>query len=129
MLMLAQAAEQVGDLQAAESWLNQIDSPQRALEVQLRRASLLNRQGRLAEALALVRAAPEANEDEARSKVLAEVQLLRENKLWQQADQALDKANLRFVKLQQNSTAKCKVLNSKQKIAWLLPVQKFCYTR
>jgi tetratricopeptide (TPR) repeat protein len=97
MLMLAQAAEQVGDLQAAESWLNQIDSPQRALEVQLRRASLLNRQGRLAEALALVRAAPEANEDEARSKVLAEVQLLRENKLWQQADQALDKANLRFV--------------------------------
>ncbi len=97
MLMLAQAAEQTGDFKAAEGWLNQIESPQRALEVQLRRASLLTRQGRLPEALALVRNAPEASEDEARSKVLAEVQLLRENKLWQQADQALDKANLRFV--------------------------------
>jgi tetratricopeptide (TPR) repeat protein len=97
MLMLAQAAEQTGDFRAAESWLNQIESPKRALEVQLRRASLLARQGRLAEALALVRSAPEATEDEARSKVLAEVQLLRENKLWQQADQTLDKANLRFV--------------------------------
>ncbi len=97
LLMLAQAAEQTGDFKAAEGWLNQIESPKRALEVQLRRASLLTRQGRLPEALELVRQAPEANDDEARSKVLAEVQLLREAKLWQQADQALDKANLRFV--------------------------------
>ena len=97
LLMLAQAAEQMGDFKAADNWLNQIESPQRALEVQLRRASLLTRQGRLAEALALVRNAPEASEGDARSKVLAEVQLLREHKLWQQADQALDKANLRFV--------------------------------
>ena len=97
MLMLAQAAEQLGDFKAAQGWLDQIDDPQRALEVELRRASLLARQGRMDEAVQLVRQAPEANEGEARAKVLAEAQLLRESKMYEQANQVLDKANLRFV--------------------------------
>ncbi len=97
MLMLAQAAEQLGDFKAAQTWLDQIDDPQRALEVELRRASLLARQGRMDEAVQLVRQAPESNEGEARAKLLAEAQLLRESKLYEQANQVLDRANLRFV--------------------------------
>jgi len=97
LLMLAQAAEQLGDFKAAQAWLDQIDDPQRALEVELRRASLLARQGRMDEAVQLVRQAPESNESEARAKLLAEAQLLRESKLYEQANQVLDKANLRFV--------------------------------
>jgi tetratricopeptide (TPR) repeat protein len=97
MLMLAQAAEQLGDFKAAQGWLDQIDDPQRALEVELRRASLLARQGRMDEAVQRVRQAPESNEGEARAKLLAEAQLLRESKLYEQANQVLDKANLRFV--------------------------------
>ena len=97
MLMLAQAAEQLGDFKAAQAWLDQIEDPQRALEVELRRASLLARQGRMDEAVQLVRQAPESNEGEARAKVLAEAQLLRESKMYEQANQVLDKANLRFV--------------------------------
>ena len=97
LLMLAQAAEQTGDFKAAESWLDQVSNPQRALEIELRRASLLARQGRLDEAIEKIRKAPESSEDEARVKVMTEVQMLRERKLWQRAEQALDKANLRFV--------------------------------
>ena len=97
LLMLAQAAEQLGDFKAAQAWLDQIDDPQRALEVELRRASLLARQGRMDEAVQLVRQAPESNEGEARAKLLAEAQLLRESKLYEQANQVLEKANLRFV--------------------------------
>jgi predicted Zn-dependent protease len=46
-LLLAQAAEQSQDFAGAERWLARIDNPQRALEVQARRASLLARQGRM----------------------------------------------------------------------------------
>jgi tetratricopeptide (TPR) repeat protein len=46
-LMLAQAAEQQNDYKAAEAWLKKVDSPQRALEVLQRRASLTARQGKL----------------------------------------------------------------------------------
>ncbi|MDL2338695.1 MAG: tetratricopeptide repeat protein [Pseudomonadota bacterium] len=95
-LMLAQAAEQEGDFKAAEIWLNKVETPQRALEVQVRRASLLAKQGRLSEGLALIERAPETGEAEARAKVFAEVQLLREGKQWAQANQVLAKANERF---------------------------------
>ncbi len=59
-LLLAQAAEQRGDYAAAEAWLARVDNPQRALEVQTRRAILLARQGRLAEARELVQRAARA---------------------------------------------------------------------
>jgi hypothetical protein len=58
-LMLAQAAEQRGDFAAAEAWLARIDDPKRALEVQTRRATLMARQGKVAERRELVRRAPE----------------------------------------------------------------------
>lgn len=95
-LMLAQAAEQRRDFRAAEAWLAKIDDPQRALEVQNRRASLLARQGRLQEARELLRAAPEHSEGDARAKLLAEAQLLREQKQWLEAHTVLQQAIERF---------------------------------
>ena len=95
-LMLAQAAELQGDFNGAEVWLSKVETPQRALEVQMRRASLLSKQGRLAEGVELIRRAPESGEGDARAKVLAEVQLLREARQWETAREVLTQANLRF---------------------------------
>lgn len=95
-LMLAQAAEQQGDFKAAEGWLTKVDSPARALEVQVRRASLLAKQGRLTDAIEMIRRAPQASDDDLRAKMLAEVALLREARLWPQALDTLKQANARF---------------------------------
>ncbi len=95
-LLLAQAAEQRGDFVAAENWLSKIDNPQRALEVQTRRASILARQGKVKEARELVRRLPEKTADDARAKFLAEAQVLRDVKLWAEANDVLASANQRF---------------------------------
>jgi tetratricopeptide (TPR) repeat protein len=95
-LMLAQAAEMQGDFKVAEGWLAKVESPQRALDVQIRRASLLARQGRLQDGIDLIRKTPETGEDDARAKILAEVQLLRDAKEWARADSLLGDANKRF---------------------------------
>jgi len=95
-LMLAQAAEQRGDYAAADGWLARIEDPQRALEVQTRRALLLARQGQVPAARELLHALPERNPAEARAKLLAEVQLLREVKQWNDAYSLLDTANQRY---------------------------------
>lgn len=95
-LMLAQAAEQQGDFKAAEAWLAKVDTPARALEVQVRRASLLAKQGRLAEGVEMIRRAPEAGDEDARAKLLAEVSLWREARQWSQASEVLKRANDRF---------------------------------
>ena len=95
-LMLAQAAEQQGDFKGAEAWLAKVDTPARALEVQVRRASLMAKQGRLSEAVELIRRAPEANDEDGRAKLLAEVSLLRDARQWAQASAVLKRANERF---------------------------------
>jgi tetratricopeptide (TPR) repeat protein len=79
-LMLAQTAELRQDFVAAEAYLQRIDNPQRLLEVQTRRATILARQGRVDEARELIRKVPERDDDEARAKLVAEAQLLRELK-------------------------------------------------
>lgn len=94
-LLMAQAAEQRGDLKAADAWLSKIDNPQRVVEVQARRAVLVARQGRVAEARALIRAIPEREPDDARAKVLAESQMLREVKQWREAHDVLAAATTR----------------------------------
>ena len=94
-LLLAQAAEQRGDLKAADAWLGKIDSPQRALEVQARRAMLVARQGRVAEARAMIQAIPERSPDDARAKLMAESQMLREVRQWQAAHDVLAAATAR----------------------------------
>ena len=95
-LMLAQAADQRGDAKAANAWLDKIDNPQRALEVQTRRAMLLARQGKLHEARAMVQQVPERRPEDARAKLLAESQVLREVKRWNDAHAVLVAASERF---------------------------------
>ena len=95
-LLLAQVAEQCGDARAAEAYLAKVDSPQRALEVQARRASLLARQGKVKEARLLIQAVPERTGDDARAKLVAEAQVLRDVKRWQEAGDVLAAASQRF---------------------------------
>ncbi len=95
-LMLAQIAEQSNRLEEANSYLQRIDNPQESLRVQIRQAGILARQNKLEEARALVRNAPELQEEDARTKLSAELQLLRDYKLYEQAYQVLLQANERF---------------------------------
>jgi tetratricopeptide (TPR) repeat protein len=95
-LMLSQAAEQRGDIAAAERWLNKIEDPQRALEVQSRRAAMLVRQGKLEQARELIRKVPERRADDARAKLVAEAGLLRDARQWREAFDVLADASSRF---------------------------------
>jgi tetratricopeptide (TPR) repeat protein len=95
-LMLAQAAEMRGDGKGAAAWLDKIDDPQRALEVQTRRATLLAKQGKVREARALVQQVPERQPEDARAKLIAESQVLRDVKRWDDAHAVLAQANERF---------------------------------
>ena len=95
-LMLAQAAEQQNDFKGAEAWLKKVDNPQRALEVVQRRASLMARQGKLREAREMIQRSPEKTEEDARAKMLAEVQILRDTKHWADANNVLAQANQKF---------------------------------
>ncbi len=54
-------------------------------QAQTRRAALLARQGKMSEARELIHQIPASNADEQRSRLLAEVQLLREHRQWQAA--------------------------------------------
>ncbi len=95
-LLLAQAADLQGDFRGSEGWLAKIDDPQRALEVQTRRASLLARQGKLAQARELIRQVPEKSPADVRAKLLAEAHMLRDSKQWAEANTVLAKANVEF---------------------------------
>ena len=95
-LLLAQAAEQSQDFAGAERWLARVDSPQRALEVQSRRASLLARQGKIKEARELIRRVPEQSPGDARAKLLAETELLRDRKMYAEAEKVMAQASKAF---------------------------------
>nr|WP_315428805.1 tetratricopeptide repeat protein [uncultured Albidiferax sp.] len=84
-MALAQVAEARKDYPAAESWLQKIENPQDLLAAQSRRASLLAKQGKLAEGRALLQSLPARTPEEIRLKRAAEVQLLRDNKQYQAA--------------------------------------------
>lgn len=95
-LLLSQAAELQRDYAGAEAWLAKVGDTQRALDVQTRRASLLAKQGKVKEARELVRNVPEKGTDDARAKVLAEAQVLREVKQWAEANTLLAAANQQY---------------------------------
>jgi len=84
-LLLSQIAEKQRDFAKAQSWLARINSPQDIVRVQIRRAMMFAKQGRLDEALSLVRNLPEDDADEARTKLQTELQLLREGRREQEA--------------------------------------------
>jgi len=94
-LALAQIAEQRKDYATAEAWLAKIDSPEDMVRTQTRRAGILARQGRLDEARELIRNLPERTPADARVKLSSEVQLLRDNKRYQQAYALLAEATAR----------------------------------
>ncbi len=62
-------------------------------QAQTRRAAILARQGKLNEARQLLAQLPVSNDEELRSRLMAEVQLLREQRQWQAAFDVLVKAN------------------------------------
>lgn len=95
-LSLAQIAEKRNDIPQAESWLARIDSPEELLNAQLRRAGILARQGKLDEARKLIRSQPEKTAANARQKLNAEVQLLREAKQYRAAYDLLAENLKRF---------------------------------
>lgn len=82
---LAQIAEQRKDLAGADTWLKRIDSPEGLMQAQMRRATLLGQQGKLPAGIQLIRELPELKEGDARSKLMAEVTLLKEFKQYPQA--------------------------------------------
>jgi predicted Zn-dependent protease len=77
----------------AGAWLDKIENPQDLVAAQNRRASILARQGKMDEARKLLHALPERNPEEARIKLSAEVQLLREHKQFKAAYDVLAQAN------------------------------------
>jgi tetratricopeptide (TPR) repeat protein len=91
-LGLAQIAEKRRDFAGAEAWLNRITDGQDLLSAQSRRASLLARQGKILEARALLQALPERGPDDARNKLVAEVQMLRDIKQYWAAHEVLKQA-------------------------------------
>lgn len=84
-LALSQIAEKRKDYALAGALLDRIDNAQDLVSAQNRRASILARQGKMDEARALLRKLPERTPADARMKLMAEVQLLRENKQYQPA--------------------------------------------
>jgi predicted Zn-dependent protease len=92
-LGLSRIAEKRKDYALANAWLDKIQDPQDLVAAQQRRASILARQGKLEEGRKLIRALPEREPGDARIKMLAEVQLLRDNKQYKAAFDVLDRAN------------------------------------
>ena len=91
-LALAQVAEQRKDYAQAEAWLGRIQNDEDQLRVNSRRASILARQGRLPEARRLIQELPDGDTTQARTKLSAEVQLLRENKQYAAAYELMTQA-------------------------------------
>lgn len=79
-LSLAQIAEQRKDYTQATSWLDRIDNADDMISAQSRRAAILAKQGKLEEGRKLLRDLPVKTPADARQKLMAEVQLLRDNK-------------------------------------------------
>lgn len=95
-LLMAQVAEKQNDLAAAGAWLDRIENAEDIMAAQMRRASLLARQGKMAEARAHLRNQPIRRPTDERLKLVAEAQLLREFKQWQQSYEVYGEAVQKF---------------------------------
>lgn len=92
-LALSQIAEKRKDLPQAEAWLDKIENAQDLIAAQSRRASILARQGQLEAARKLLQGLPERTPADARMKLMAEVQLLRDNQRFKAAQDLLARAS------------------------------------
>ena len=95
-VLLSQLAEQAGRYDDALNYLKRIASPQDAIRLGARQAALLARQGKLDEARALIRRLPDDLPEAGRTKINAEVQLLRDNKKPAEAYQLMESAVQQF---------------------------------
>ena len=95
-LMMAQIAEKRQDFPAANAWLDRIENADDIMAAQMRRASVLARQGKMEQARALLRNQPERTPEDARLKLVAEAQLLRDFKAWKEAYEVYGEAVARF---------------------------------
>ena len=95
-LLMAQIAEKQKDFAGANAWLDRIENAEDIMAAQMRRASLLARQGQMPQARALLRNQPERRPEDARLKLVAEAQLLRDFKAWQQSYEVYSEAAARF---------------------------------
>jgi tetratricopeptide (TPR) repeat protein len=95
-LLMAQVAEKQNDLTTAGAWLDRIENVDDILVAQMRRASLLARQGKMEEARQHLRNQPVRRPTDVRLKLVAEAQLLREFKQWQQAYEVYGEAVQKF---------------------------------
>jgi tetratricopeptide (TPR) repeat protein len=91
-LSLSRIAEKRKDFPLAGAWLDKIENTQDLVAAQNRRASILAGQGKLPEARKLLQALPERTPEDARMKLNAEVQLLREHKQFKAAYELLGQA-------------------------------------
>jgi tetratricopeptide (TPR) repeat protein len=94
-LSLAQIAEQKKDFPEAEMWLSRIENAEDTLNAQLRRAAILAKQGKVDEARKLIRSQADNSPADSRLKMTAEVQLLRDSKLYKEAYALLAESTLR----------------------------------
>jgi len=97
-LSMAQVAEKRKDFTAAGAWLDRIENSQDLFAAQSRRASILARQGRMADARKLIQSLPERTPTDARMKLTAEVNLLRDNKQYKAAYDLLAQATAKTPK-------------------------------
>lgn len=95
-LLMAQVAEKQQDYPAANAWLDRIENADDVLLAQMRRASLLARQGKMPQARALLQSQPERRPGDARLKMVAEAQLLRDFKQYQASYDVYGEAVKRF---------------------------------
>ena len=93
-LLLSQAADLQGDASGAQAWLAKIKDPARTLDVQLQRASLLARDGQVAQAREVIARLPQSIPERVRARALAQV--LREAKLWAEANATFAQLNQKF---------------------------------
>lgn len=86
---LAQIALQRKNLQQAVVWLERIDNPDDVLRAQIRKAALIAQQGRIDEAIRLIQGQTTRSEADEQFKRSAEVQVLRDQKLFGRARDTL----------------------------------------
>ena len=92
LMALSQLAQQRGELDQAGQWLNQIPASADPVRLAIRRAELLEQQGRLEEARLVLTQAQPVSAEQTRRKTLALSRWLREHQQAQQAYSTLEQA-------------------------------------
>ena len=88
-LMLSQITMRQKKPSESEAWLNKIDDPDALTQAQVQRANLMASRGEIGKARALIQQLPNNTPQAKRTRLQAEVKLLRDNKMYEQAYQVL----------------------------------------